>query len=81
VTNESSSFSPYTSPDSRYSVSRVSCEQVDGWSRSRLQRLIEEPMCRQWKAIKASYKVREGDEIDVDLDRAPRAKLNHGDIR
>ncbi len=43
-------------------------ESIDGWSRSRLQRLIEnEDVLVNEKPAKPSYKVKETDEIDVDL--------------
>ncbi|HLA94153.1 MAG TPA: RluA family pseudouridine synthase [Pyrinomonadaceae bacterium] len=43
-------------------------EQVEGWSRSRLQRLIEDgDVLVNEKPAKASYKLHENDEIDVDL--------------
>ena len=43
-------------------------EHIDGWSRSRLQRLIEnEDILVNEKAVKPSYKVRENDEVEVDL--------------
>ena len=43
-------------------------ERVEGWSRSRLQKLIEnEDVLVNDKGVKPSYKVRENDQIDVDL--------------
>ena len=49
-------------------------EQIDGWSRSRLQRLIESgDILVNEKEAKASYKLRTGDEIDVDLTEIPAA--------
>lgn len=43
-------------------------EQIDGWSRSRLQKLIEnEDVLVNEKAVKPSYKVRGGDEVEVEL--------------
>jgi len=45
---------------------------IDGWSRSRLQQLIaDEDILVNGKAAKPSYKVREGDEIEVDLTELP----------
>ena len=42
--------------------------QIDGWSRARLQRLIEnEDVLVNGKVAKPSYKLREHDEIEVDL--------------
>lgn len=43
-------------------------EQIEGWSRSRLQKLIEnEDVLVNEKAVKPSYKVRGGDEVEVEL--------------
>jgi 23S rRNA pseudouridine1911/1915/1917 synthase len=56
-------------------------EHVDGWSRSRLQRLIEnEDILVNEKKAKPSYKVREGDTIDVDLVEVPVAVFEPEDI-
>src|SRR3982751_5935158 len=42
--------------------------QIEGWSRARLQRLIEnEDVLVNGKVSKPSYKLREQDEIEVDL--------------
>ncbi|HVF22226.1 MAG TPA: RluA family pseudouridine synthase [Pyrinomonadaceae bacterium] len=46
--------------------------QVDGWSRARLQRLIEsEDVLVNGKPSKPSYKLRANDEIEVELTAAP----------
>ncbi len=43
-------------------------ERIEGWSRSRIQRLIEnEDVLVNEKAVKSSHKLRASDEIDVDL--------------
>ena len=56
-------------------------EKVEGWSRSRLQRLVESgDILVNEKEAKASYKLREGDEIDVDLTEVPAAKFEAEDI-
>ena len=56
-------------------------EQVEVWSRSRLQRLIENgDVLVNEKEVKASYKVRESDEIDVDLTEEPAATFEPEDI-
>jgi 23S rRNA pseudouridine1911/1915/1917 synthase len=56
-------------------------EQIDGWSRSRLQRLIENgDVLVNEKEVKASYKVRESDEIDVDLTEEPAARFEPENI-
>jgi 23S rRNA pseudouridine1911/1915/1917 synthase len=49
--------------------------QVEGWSRARLQRLIEnEDVLVNGKSVRPSYKLREADEIEVEL-VAPPADL------
>jgi 23S rRNA pseudouridine1911/1915/1917 synthase len=46
--------------------------QIEGWSRARLQRLIEnEDVLVNGKTAKPSYKLRDGDEIEVELVAAP----------
>ncbi|HKG61993.1 MAG TPA: RluA family pseudouridine synthase [Pyrinomonadaceae bacterium] len=46
--------------------------QIEGWSRARLQRLIEnEDVLVNGKTAKPSYKLREGDEIEVELVASP----------
>jgi 23S rRNA pseudouridine1911/1915/1917 synthase len=56
-------------------------EQIEGWSRSRLQRLIENgDVLVNQKEAKASYKLRESDEIDIDLTEAPVARFEAEDI-
>jgi 23S rRNA pseudouridine1911/1915/1917 synthase len=46
--------------------------QVEGWSRARLQRLIDsEDVLVNGKPAKASYKLRENDEIEVELIAPP----------
>jgi 23S rRNA pseudouridine1911/1915/1917 synthase len=55
--------------------------EIEDWSRSRLQRLIENgDILVNTKEAKASYKVREGDEIDVDLTEQPAAKFEPENI-
>jgi 23S rRNA pseudouridine1911/1915/1917 synthase len=56
-------------------------EQIEGWSRSRLQRLIDGgDVLVNEKEAKPSYKVREGDEIDVDLIEEPAARFEPENI-
>ncbi len=56
-------------------------ENIDGWSRSRLQRLIEsEDVLVNENAVKPSYKIREGDEIEVDLVEIPVAQFEPENI-
>jgi 23S rRNA pseudouridine1911/1915/1917 synthase len=55
-------------------------EKIDGWSRSRLQRLIEdEDVLVNDKAVKSSYKIRESDEIEVDLVEIPATRFEPED--
>lgn len=55
--------------------------QIDGWSRSRLRRLIDdEDVLVNDKKAKPSYKIREGDEIEVELVEVPAATFEPEDI-
>jgi len=55
--------------------------RIEGWSRSRLQRLIEdESILVNTKPAKASYRIHEGDEIDIDLTEAPAARFEPEEI-
>ncbi len=55
--------------------------QIDGWSRARLQRLIEdEEVLVNGKPAKASYKLRQGDEIEVELTPPPAATFTPENI-
>ena len=50
--------------------------QIEGWSRARLHRLIEtEDVLVNGKAAKPSYKLREHDEIEVELTAPPGANF------
>lgn len=56
-------------------------DRIEGYSRSRLQRIIEDgDVLVNRKAAKASYKLREGDEIDADLTEEPVARFEPADI-
>jgi 23S rRNA pseudouridine1911/1915/1917 synthase len=56
-------------------------ERIEGWSRSRLQRLIENgDVLVNEKETKASYKLRPGDEIDIDLTEEPAARFEPENI-
>lgn len=56
-------------------------EQIEGWSRARLQRLIAEgDVLVNEKPVKSSYRLHEKDEIDVDLVEAPAAVFEPEDI-
>ncbi len=56
-------------------------ENIEGWSRSRLQRLIEnEDVLVNDKAVKPSYKLRTGDVVEADLVEAPVARFEPENI-
>ncbi|MFN0278874.1 MAG: RluA family pseudouridine synthase [Pyrinomonadaceae bacterium] len=55
--------------------------KIEGWSRSRIQRLIDnEDVLVNETAAKPSYKIREDDEIDVDLVDVPAARFEPENI-
>ena len=55
--------------------------QIEGWSRSRLQRLIdEEDVLVNGHTAKSSYKVAKGDEIEVELTPAPSSNFTPENI-
>jgi len=82
VTDESPSLILHPSPeDANKRLDAFLAEKIETWSRSRLQRLIESSdILVNDKEVKASYKLREGDEIDVDLTEVPAAKFEPEDI-
>lgn len=56
-------------------------ENIEGWSRSRLRRLIEDgDVLVNQATAKPSYRLRENDEIDVDLTEAPPARFEPENI-
>ncbi|HUR97794.1 MAG TPA: RluA family pseudouridine synthase [Pyrinomonadaceae bacterium] len=56
-------------------------EKVEGWSRSRLQRLIENgDVLVNQKEAKPSYKLKLDDEIDIDLTEEPAARFEPENI-
>jgi len=56
-------------------------ERIDGWSRAKLQRLIEnEDVLVNDKTVKPSYKLRANDEVEVDLIEASAAKFEPENI-
>ena len=80
--NKSSSFivNP-TSSDAGKRLDAYLTENIEGWSRSRLQRLIESgDVLVNDKEAKASYKLRDGDSIDVDLTEVPVARFEPENI-
>src|SRR5215217_8743481 len=55
--------------------------QIEGWSRVRLQRLIEsEDVLVNGRVVKSSYKLREHDEIEVDLTTPPTDRFEPENI-
>jgi 23S rRNA pseudouridine1911/1915/1917 synthase len=56
-------------------------ERIGGWSRSRLKRLIDdEDVLVNEKPAKSSYKIRENDEIEVELTEVPAARFEPENI-
>lgn len=56
-------------------------EKIDGWSRSRLQRLIEGgDVLVNDRETKASYRLREGDGVEAELTEEPAKKFEPEDI-
>ena len=56
-------------------------EHIEGWSRPQLQKLIENgDVLVNDKPAKASYKLRAGDEIDIDLTVEPVARFEPENI-
>ena len=82
VIEETSSFILYPSSfDTGKRLDAYLAEVIDGWSRSRLQRLIEnEDVLVNETAAKPSYKIHEGDEIEVDLIEVPVARFEPENI-
>jgi 23S rRNA pseudouridine1911/1915/1917 synthase len=56
-------------------------EKIDGWSRARLQRLIDDgDVLVNGREAKSSYKLRDGDEIDVELTETPAERFEPENI-
>jgi len=73
-------FNP-TSEDAGKRLDAYLAERIEGWSRSRLQRLIEnEDVLVNEIAVKPSYRVRDNDEIEVDLVEIPVARFEPENI-
>ena len=67
--------------DSGMRLDAYLAEKIAGWSRSRLQRLVEnEDILVNEKKAKPSYKVRLGDEVEVDLVEAPAERFEPENI-
>ena len=80
IENPSTTYIP-TADDAGSRLDAYLASQIEGWSRSRLQRLIDnEDVLVNDKAVKPSYKVRENDEIEIDLVEAPVARFEPENI-
>ena len=56
-------------------------EKIDGWSRARLQRLIDDgDVLVNGREAKSSFKLRDGDEIDVELSEPPAERFEPENI-
>src|SRR6185312_13650381 len=56
-------------------------KQIDGWSRARLQRLIEEgDVLVNAREVKPAYKLRANDQIEVELTALPAKEFTAEDI-
>ncbi len=82
MNDESSSFNLHPLPhDAGKRLDAFLAEKIDGWSRSRLKRLIDDgDVLVNEKEVRASYKVREGDEIEVELTELPATHFEPEDI-
>lgn len=82
MSDEPSSFILHPSPaDAGTRLDSYLADKIDGWSRSRLRRLIEDgDVLVNQKEAKPSYKIREGDELDIDLTEEPPARFEAEDI-
>lgn len=73
-------FNP-TSEDAGKRLDAFLAEKIDGWSRSRLQRLIENAdVLVNEAAVKPAYKIRDSDEIEVDLIEVPVSRFEPENI-
>ena len=70
-----------TGPEVGKRLDAFLAENIQGWSRSRLQRLIADgDVLVNQNTAKPSYKLRENDEVDVDLTEAPPARFEPENI-
>lgn len=68
-------------PDDGTRLDAYLAARIDGWSRARLQRLIEDQdVLVNGKSAKASYKLRAKDEIEVELTPSSSASFTPEDI-
>ena len=82
MTEENSSLIFYPSSfDVGKRLDAFLAESIDGWTRSRLQRLIvDEDALVNEKVVKSSYKLREGDVVEVELIEVPVARFEPENI-
>ena len=70
-----------TSEDAGERLDAFLAARVEGWSRARLQRLIEDgDALVNGSAVKSSYKLRDGDEIEIELTSSPTTAFVPEDI-
>jgi len=82
-TDESSNQNSYVvdSAEDGMRLDTYLAERIDGWSRAKLQRLIEnEDVLVNDKTVKPSYKLRTSDEVEVDLVEAITNKFEPENI-
>jgi len=82
VSEEPQSLNLQPSPDEAGTrLDAFLAERINGWSRSRLRRLIDdEDVLVNEKPAKSSYRIRESDEIDVELTEVPAARFEAENI-
>ncbi|MFN0139922.1 MAG: RluA family pseudouridine synthase [Pyrinomonadaceae bacterium] len=82
MSDESSSLSFEVSPDEAGSrLDAYLADEIDGWSRGRLQRLIDDgDVLVNDRKVKPSYKIRAADVIEVELTELPATTFEPEDI-
>jgi 23S rRNA pseudouridine1911/1915/1917 synthase len=82
VNDESSSLTLHSSiDDASKRLDAFLAEKIDGWSRSRLQRLIDDgDVLVNGREAKSSYKLRAGDVVEVELTELPATYFEPEDI-
>ena len=77
----SSQIFKLSSSDAGKRLDAFLAEKIDGWSRARLQRLIDDgDVLVNGREAKSSYKIRENDEIDVELTEPPAERFEPENI-
>lgn len=82
MSNETSSLVLHpSSADARKRLDTYLAEKIDGWSRSRLARLIDDgDVLVNDDEKKPSYKLRDGDRVDVELTELPATEFTPENI-